>query len=150
MTGSDTTEARRAWMGVLARAPAARLADLWTDAGAEPNATFPRPAEIGTVMVRGRAGGTGAAFNLGEMTVTRATARLDCGTVGHAVVQGRDRTKARVAALADAMLQTAAGAQVHAAVIAPLAAEEAARRDARAAKAAATKVEFMTLERGED
>jgi alpha-D-ribose 1-methylphosphonate 5-triphosphate synthase subunit PhnG len=39
---------------------------------------------------------------------------------------------------------------LRATVLNPLLAEEAARRHARATKAAATKVEFFTLVRGED
>ena len=61
------------------------------------------------MMVQGRAGaGWGAAFNLGEVTVTRASVRLGCGTVGHALVQGLDARKAERAALLDALLQTSA------------------------------------------
>ncbi len=56
-------------------------------------------------MVRGRTGGGGAAFNLGEMTVTRCTVRTDAGFVGHAYVAGRDERQAEMAALADALLQ---------------------------------------------
>ena len=41
-------------------------------------------------MMRGRAGGGGAPFNLGEMTVTRCTVRTAGGQVGHAYVAGRD------------------------------------------------------------
>jgi alpha-D-ribose 1-methylphosphonate 5-triphosphate synthase subunit PhnG len=101
-------------------------------------------------MVQGRAGGTGAAFNLGEMTVTRCTLRLADGRVGHAVVQGRDRAHAARAALVDALMQGAEAADLRAAVLAPLAAEEGARRADLAQKAAATRVEFFTLVRGED
>lgn len=140
---------RRDWMGVLARAPATELARLWSDLGLAPGFAWLRPPETGTVMVQGRAGGTGAPFNLGEMTVTRASLRLETGEVGHAWVQGRDRDKARVAALADALMQTAAAEQVRAGVIAPLAQTEAAARATRASKAAATKVEFFTMVRGE-
>ena len=50
-----------------------------------------RAAESGLVMVRGRIGGDGAPFNLGEATVTRATVRLASGEVGFAYVLGRDR-----------------------------------------------------------
>lgn len=144
------TEARRRWMGVMARADAAALATAVAALGPLPHATPLRGPEIGAVMVRGRAGGSGGAFNLGEMTVTRCSLRLDCGTVGHAVVQGRDRDKARTAALLDAVMQTTRAAEVEAAVVAPLEAAETARRRARTAKAEATRVDFFTLVRGED
>ncbi len=141
--------ARREWMGVLARAPAAELARLWADWGTAPGFVWLRPPETGTVMLRGRAGGTGAPFNLGEMTVTRAALRLDCGAVGHAWVQGRDRVKAETAALVDALMQTDAAAAITAQLLAPLQTAEAARRATRARKAAATQVEFFTMVRGE-
>jgi alpha-D-ribose 1-methylphosphonate 5-triphosphate synthase subunit PhnG len=140
---------RRDWMGVLARAAAADLAQAWQRLGLAPGFSWLRPPETGTVMVQGRAGGTGAPFNLGEITVTRASLRLETGEVGHAWVQGRDRAKAQVAALADALMQTDAAARIRAEVIAPLAAAEADARATRARKAAATKVEFFTMVRGE-
>jgi alpha-D-ribose 1-methylphosphonate 5-triphosphate synthase subunit PhnG len=142
---------RKAWMAVLAKAPADALAArLDALAGPPPVAEMLRGPETGTVMVRGRAGGTGAAFNLGEMTVTRATLRLADGTVGHATVQGRDHAHARRAALADAMLQGPRAGEVAREVVAPLAQAAAAQAAARAAKAAGTRVEFFTLARGED
>ncbi|MCU0907021.1 MAG: phosphonate C-P lyase system protein PhnG [Rhodobacteraceae bacterium] len=150
MDGNRTGSAdRQDWMGTLARAPAADLVRYWDALGLDPAFAWLRPPETGTVMVQGRAGGTGAPFNLGEMTVTRASLRLETGEVGHAWVQGRDRAKARIAALADALMQTDAADRVRAGVIAPLAAAEAARRATRARKAAATKVEFFTMVRGE-
>ena len=79
------------------------------------------------------------------------------GAVGHAHVQGRDKTHALRAAVVDALLQGGADALLQggedalsAAVLIPLRAEEAAAHALRAAKAAATKVEFFTLVRGED
>ena len=150
MTAPDMTASagRQAWMGLLARAEPGRLAALL---GADlPDHALLRPPEIGAVMVRGRIGGEGDAFNLGEMTVTRCSLRLASGAVGHAYVQGRDRDHARRAALVDALMQTGQAAEVEARVLAPLAAEETARRSARAAHAAATKVEFFTMVRGED
>lgn len=146
-TATGQTAERRDWMGLLARAPGARLAALLPEL---PEHEVLRPPEIGAVMVRGRVGGTGAAFNLGEMTVTRCVLRLGCGAVGHAHVQGRDKGHALRAAVVDALMQTGAAAELRAGVLAPLAAEEAARRGLRAAKAAATKVEFFTMVRGED
>lgn len=142
---------RRDWMGLLARAAPVRLAALWANMGPVPAHDVLRAPEIGTVMVRGRTGATGAAFNLGEMTVTRCTVRLAaCGTVGHGYVQGRDRDHARTAALVDALMQTGDAARMREGVLDPLAQGEAAARRARAEKAAATRVEFLTLVRGED
>lgn len=138
---------RPGWMGLLARANPARLAQLFPDL---PPHDMLRPPEIGAVMVQGRAGAIGQPFNLGEMTVTRCALRLASGAVGHAHVQGRDKAHATRAAVLDALLQTEAANTVAASVLAPLHAEEVARRTARAAKAAATKVEFFTLVRGED
>ncbi len=76
-----------------------------------PSANCPRTrrsgrAEDGLVMVRGRIGGDGAPFNLGEATVTRAAVRLASGEVGFGYVLGRDREKARLIALCDALLQS--------------------------------------------
>lgn len=132
-------------MGLLARADAARLAALFPDL---PDHALLRGPETGAVMVRGRQGGTGAPFNLGEMSVTRCSVQLASGAVGHAHVQGRDKAHARRAAVIDALLQGDDSLQTT--VLEPLAEAEAARRQTRAAKAGATKVEFFTMVRGED
>jgi alpha-D-ribose 1-methylphosphonate 5-triphosphate synthase subunit PhnG len=141
---------RKDWMGLVARAPAEVLDRLWQGLGVAPAFRWLRAPEVGGVMVQGRMGGTGAPFNLGEMTVTRCALALDDGAVGHAYVQGRDKRQAEQAALVDALMQGAAAARVRAAVLEPLAAEMHARAATRAAKAAATKVEFFTLVRGDD
>lgn len=139
--------ARKSWMATLAKASPARLAALFPDL--PPHHVLRQP-EIGAVMVRGRVGGTGAAFNLGEMTVTRASVRLESGEVGHAWIQGRDKLHALRAAAVDALMQTGAAPVLTAQVLHPLQAEAQATRAARAAKAAATKVDFFTMVRGED
>jgi alpha-D-ribose 1-methylphosphonate 5-triphosphate synthase subunit PhnG len=140
------TAARRAWMRVLARANAADIAALLADAPALPPHVRLRGPEAGLVMLRGRAGGAGAAFNLGEMTVTRCTVRIADGHVGHAYVAGRDARQAELAALLDAALQEPSRHDaLHAAVIAPLAASQQAARDATARRAAATRVDFFTM-----
>lgn len=145
------SQERQDWMGLLARAPVDRISDLWAALHISPECTWLRSPEIGGVMVRGRLGGTGAPFNLGEMTVTRCTVRLqNSGTVGHAVVQGRDKTKARLAALIDALMQTDLSDRIRSALIAPLEAEETRQKTDRAGKAAATRVDFFTMVRGED
>lgn len=138
---------RRDWMGLLARAKPARLAALFPETPAH---GLTRAPEIGTVMVQGRAGGTGAPFNLGEVTVTRCTLRLDDGRVGHAYVQGRDKAHATRAAAVDALMQGPEAEALRREVLTPLAEDEAQARQALAEKAAATRVEFFTLVRGED
>jgi alpha-D-ribose 1-methylphosphonate 5-triphosphate synthase subunit PhnG len=142
--------ARKDWMSLLAKAPAGVLAELWQGMEDAPEFTHLRAPEIGAAMVRGRMGGTGAPFNLGEMTVTRCSLQLGCGTVGHGYVQGRDKAHAERAALVDALMQTEAAAQTDMVLLQPLRAKMASARTARAAKAAATKVDFFTMARGED
>lgn len=148
MTSTEAnTVDRKNWMGLLARAKPDRLAELFPDLPAH---SFLRPPEIGAVMVRGRTGGVGQPFNLGEMTVTRCTVSLTDGAVGHAHVQGRDKGHATRAAVLDALMQGGDNATISTQVLAPLTTEETAKRQTRADKAAATKVEFFTLVRGED
>lgn len=137
-------------MSLLAKAPADRLAALWKGSGQAPDFTWLRPPEIGTAMVRGRLGGTGAPFNLGEMTITRCAVQLSDGVVGHGHVQGRDKAKALHAALVDALMQGAAAEEVCVAVLLPLAQERTNAKEERAAKAAATKVDFFTMVRGDE
>lgn len=137
---------RQAWMAVLARATAEDLAGRIAALPTLPPHTRLRGPESGLVMLRGRQGGDGAPFNLGEMTVTRCTVRLEDGTLGHAYVAGRDGRQAELAALLDAALQRPAlNPVLMECVVAPLAAEQAARRDAAARKAAATRVAFATM-----
>jgi alpha-D-ribose 1-methylphosphonate 5-triphosphate synthase subunit PhnG len=130
-------------MAVLARADIDELGDRL---GALPPYRVLRGPEAGLVMVRGRTGGGGAPFNLGEMTTTRCTVRTDTGFVGHAYVAGRNERLAQLAALADALLQDPIQQdRLLEDVIEPLAATQQARRDTVAAKAAATRVQFFAM-----
>ena len=147
MNTHDQMTTRQGWMGLLARTAPARLAALFP---VLPPHDLLRSPEIGAVMVRGRTGATGAPFNLGEMTVTRCVLKLASGEVGHAHVQGRDKAHATRAAVLDALLAGPTAEDIRMRILMPLQAEETARRAARAAKAAATRVEFFTLVRGED
>ena len=136
---------RQEWMSVLARASAQELADRLSELPPLTPAETLRAPETGLVMVRGRAGGDGDAFNLGEMTVTRCAMRLGAH-IGHAYIAGRDHTKARLAALLDAALQDSARHDAcMRAVIEPLAAAQQEARTAEARKAAATRVDFFTM-----
>ncbi|MCE4545506.1 MULTISPECIES: phosphonate C-P lyase system protein PhnG [unclassified Caballeronia] len=148
---------RREWMAVLARTPREALRealDAALDGERLPAYEWLRAPESGLAMVRARIGGTGDAFNLGETTVTRATLRVRTGDgsapVGVAVHMGRDKERATLAALVDALLQMPRYAdRLQARVIEPLAARIADERRRRQAQAAATKVEFFTMVRGE-
>jgi alpha-D-ribose 1-methylphosphonate 5-triphosphate synthase subunit PhnG len=140
---------RKAAIKVLAHSATAEIA-VRLDGVALPAHEDLRAPENGLVMVRGRIGGDGAPFNLGEATVSRAAVRLSSGEVGFGYVLGRDNDKARMIALCDALIQTRDhAATIEAQVVAPLRAAMTARRDQRAAEAAATRVDFYTMVRGE-
>ncbi len=146
----EQDEARRQWMGLLARADEAKLADLFAGLEDCPKHERVRGPEVGLVMVRGRAGASGQPFNVGEMTVTRCTVRLLDGRIGHAYVGGRAADKAEQAAVLDALLQSEDDvASIEDNILAPLAAAEVQRRRLTAAKTAATKVEFFTMVRSQ-
>ena len=136
-------------MGLLARAAPGALAEASASLGPMPVPDWLRPPETGSVMVRGRAGGTGAPFNLGEVTATRCALRLD-GVEGHAFVQGRDADHAARAAWIDALMQTDRADELRRDVLTPLAEAERTRRETRARKAEATRVDFETMARGRD
>lgn len=148
---SATAAARARWMSALAQAEPAAVQAAWAGLPARPAYRMLRPPETGLVMVRGRAGGTGAAFNLGEMTVTRCSVELPDGRVGHAYVAGRDARHAETAAVLDAMLQDPErGAALEALVVEPLLVAREARERVARVRAGATRVEFFTMVRGEE
>lgn len=152
MTERDGPQAaRREAMAVLAAAPAAELSRLWQEADLPAEAETLRGPETGLVTVRGRIGGGGAPFNVGEATVTRATVRLATGEIGHAHALGRDHDKARIAATVDALFQHPETAEaVETRILAPLRAAREADAARLRAETAATKVDFFTMVRGED
>lgn len=143
---------RQRWMAVLARASGAELQACWDALTSKPDCKVLRQPEPGLVMVRGRAGGDGQRFNIGEMTVTRCAVRCQDGgveTIGHAYVKGRDKEQCALAARFDALLQfDHRRKNLLAEVIEPLAKQQQKRRDSIARKAAATKVDFFTMVRG--
>ena len=140
---------RQAAMTVLAHSDTADIAGHLA-AIALPAHENLREPENGLVMVRGRIGGDGAPFNLGEATISRAAVRLATGEVGFGYTLGRDRQKAQLIALCDALIQTADHAEsIEAKVLAPLRAAMISERNRKAAETAATRVDFYTLVRGE-
>jgi alpha-D-ribose 1-methylphosphonate 5-triphosphate synthase subunit PhnG len=110
-----------------------------------------RAPEVGLVMLRGRIGGDGAPFNIGEATVTRCAIQLRSGEIGLSYSLGRDREKARLAAVCDALWQTEKHrATIERHVLAPVRERIERERELVARQVAATRVDFFTLVRGED
>jgi alpha-D-ribose 1-methylphosphonate 5-triphosphate synthase subunit PhnG len=149
---SQAVAARQAWMRLLSRAPLDILEPaLGGFAGPRPQ--WLRAPETGLIMAQGRVGGTGARFNLGEVTLTRCALRTDpavisCNAVGVAYVLGGSHRHAELAATADALLQDAAcRALLPPQLLAQIEEWLAARRAVRANRARATKVEFFTVAR---
>ncbi len=145
----DHTDARRNLMGLLARATRSEL-----DAAVERFAPLPpieslRPVETGLVMLRGRIGGDGAPFNLGEATVTRAAVRLN-GRIGTSYILGRAPERAQAAAMLDALWQDTAARPAVEEAVRPVGQRLAAERHAEQARTDRTRVKFFTLVRGED
>ncbi len=143
------TEARKTVLDALAAAPSRALAELWDRWADKPQHSKVRGPEVGLVMVRGRAGGGGAPFNLGEASVSRASIRLASGEVGHGYCLGRDLAKVEVIALIDALWQQQPE-RVEAEIIAPLRALAAEAEQKRRDETAATKVDFFTMVRGDN
>ena len=145
----DGLAARRRWLGLLAKTDETRLEAVWAKLHDKPGYDFLRRPDIGLVMVRGRAGGTGRLFNLGEMTATRCAVRLDTGTIGLGYVTGRKPRHAELIALFDALLQDPKRrTDFESSLLAPIESDLAARRAASSAKTAGTKVDFFTMARG--
>jgi alpha-D-ribose 1-methylphosphonate 5-triphosphate synthase subunit PhnG len=147
------SQAERArWISCLSQADPARLECAWDDLRPGPPHRWLRKAETGLVMLRGRAGGSGQAFNLGEMTMTRAAVLLegDRPITGFGYVAGRNGRHAELAALFDALLQDdARRPALLTGLIVPLQAAAEAARAARAAEVAPTRVDFTTMVRGD-
>lgn len=142
---------RQEALSVLTKATLAELREAVDAIPGKPEMSVLRPAEIGLVMVRGRIGGDGDAFNLGEATVARAAIALPTGEIGHGHVLGRDKEKAQLIAVLDALGQAQGYREsVETLALTPIRARLTAERERLAARTAATRVDFFTVQRGED
>ncbi|OLP62283.1 phosphonate C-P lyase system protein PhnG [Xaviernesmea oryzae] len=137
-------------MDSLARSDRGRLEAFLAREAADLEVHAVRGPETGLVMVRGRIGGGGAPFNLGEATMSRATIRLADGTIGHGQLLGSDRAHARLAAIIDALGQRADYAAQVNALVSAIEADLTAADERLAEETAATRVDFFTMVRGED
>jgi alpha-D-ribose 1-methylphosphonate 5-triphosphate synthase subunit PhnG len=146
---SDTQGPRQEALGVLASAEMKDLNGAWQTWENRPDVQMIRGPETGLIMLRGRTGGGGAPFNMGEATVSRASVRIATGEIGHGYCLGRDEEKARLIAVIDALFQREPD-NIEFAILRPLRDIAFARDKQRQDETAATKVEFFTMVRGED
>lgn len=142
---------RQYWLSVLVLAPCSALEQAMEQIrGAfEPTPQrWLRKPQTGLYMVRARAGGTGAQFNLGEASVTRCAVQDDSGRIGVGYVRGGNTRHAELVALFDLLLQNDEW-QPHllATVVGPLAERQTAARETVSREAAATRVNFYTMAR---
>eukprot|EP01036_Dinobryon_divergens_P014999 gene14999-20287_t len=96
---------RKRIVDLLARATKAELEATFDQLQPIPEYSALRRPETGLIMVRGRIGGGGSPFNLGEATMSRASIRLNNGTIGHGYRLGADRGAVTLAAVFDALAQ---------------------------------------------
>jgi alpha-D-ribose 1-methylphosphonate 5-triphosphate synthase subunit PhnG len=144
-TPTESTS-RQSWLGILARASGAEILELLQHAPALPDFSHLRAPEYGMAMLRGRMGGGGAVFNLGEMTVARCAIRDAAGRIGHGYAAGRDTGLVELIARLDAALQDPElFPEYEREVLRPLAQGQASRRAETESRAAATEVKFFTL-----
>ena len=142
---------RKRVAALLARATVQELETVWNRQDASPQMENVRGPETGLVMVKGRIGGGGAPFNLGETTVTRATVKLASGTVGHAHVLGTGRKKAWYAAVFDALWQESPTRDfIETELLSPVEKRLSEEKERKTRETAATRVDFFTMVRGED
>jgi alpha-D-ribose 1-methylphosphonate 5-triphosphate synthase subunit PhnG len=159
MTGGDALadtdapvspdEDRRRWLAVLARATRDELEAALRELEL-PARSIVRAPEVGMVMLRGRIGGDGVAFNVGEASVTRCALQTASGHLGVGYVLGRDRRRAELVALLDALLQDDARRDTLLdAIVRPLGRAQQQRREEASRGTASSRVEFFTLVRGD-
>lgn len=148
---SGATARRQTLMRICAAATMAELEQALADCAPLPEVRDIRPPEVGLVMMRGRIGGTGAPFNAGEASVTRAVVQLASGETGFSYLLGRQLEKARLAAIVDAVGQHTPGFErMQRALVEPVLERTGQERKERACQREATKVDFFTMVRGED
>ena len=110
-----------------------------------------RAPQTGLVMLKGRIGGTGSAFNAGEATVTRAVISIRGSATGYSWMLGRSAKRARLAAIVDALGQNSANmTTLNRVLVEPVSRRLAQAAALSAEQVAATRVDFFTLVRGED
>ena len=142
---------RKRAISAFAQSPDGFLQDMWAKLSGGRDLHPVRGPEVGLIMIRGRTGGGGAPFNLGEASVTRASVRIADGPVGHAMILGRDPEKARHAAGFDALWQLPEACEaVETQVVGEIERRRLEADQEKSEETAATRVDFFTMVRGED
>lgn len=153
---SDAQHIRAEHLRLLALAEETALEaflDSLDEQGLLPGWNLARGPEAGLVMIRGRIGGQGQPFNVGEALVTRCCVRLskEQDILGCGYVLGERPRHAEMMAVLDALWQKPDLAPLFDKELAPVLARALqARYEADRAQSAATKVDFFTMVRGED
>jgi alpha-D-ribose 1-methylphosphonate 5-triphosphate synthase subunit PhnG len=148
---AEHLDERKWWMGVLSRAATQDLYALNSFIPPKDSYRLIKKPEIGTVMVEARAGGAGRRFNFGETTVTRCVVQLMSGELGFSYSLGRDKGKSEQAAVIDAVLQSGDAYVKNTifSILKTIEKKHLAAKNLQSRKAAATKVNFFTLVRGD-
>ena len=141
---------RQQWLSVLSRSTLESIQKLWQALMVEPEYQLLKAPESGMVMVKAKAGGSGQAFNMGEMTVTRTVVQLSTGEIGYGYTQGRDKKKSELIAVIDACIQLGDwGERILQNIIRPLEEQLTLHYQQRQNETDASKVNFFTMVRGE-
>lgn len=134
---------------LLAMAELSELSDLYASCDCPPAQDLRKP-ETGLVMVRGRMGGTGRPFNLGEATLTRGSVQLESGEIGYGHRLGEDVEAVRLSACLDALAEHDPGTPALVAFLERLTERETEADRQTRSETEATRVNFFTMVRGDN
>ncbi len=139
---------RKQWIKALSLSNASELNKLWEDLQIDVDFKYLSGPETGLLTCRGKMGGTGNSFNLGDISVTRCSVQLASGEIGTSIQTGTNHNKSKYAALIDALMQTDQKAMLQEKIINPLVANREEKAQARQAEIMSSKVDFYTMVRG--
>ena len=172
---SHPVKKRQQLLSVLSKSSFDDINRFWQSLSIVPSYSLLKAPEVGMTMVRAKTGGTGQAFNMGEMTVTRTVIRLDVSEghlkessseekgveekcveekrtdiIGFGYTAGRDTKKSELIAVVDAYFQLPEYTDlIEEKILQPLLDKQRHQEESEAKKVDATKVNFFTMVRGE-
>lgn len=145
------TQQRQQLLTTLAKSSLSDIKRFWQQSPDEYDYETIREPHTGMVMAVARAESRGEPFNLGEVSVSRCALRLSSGEMGVGYVMGRNCEHALYVAILDALAQNSNQYEVILQqVIKPLQCEIENKRLKQKRETAQTKVDFLTMVRGED